>query len=670
MKPFCPSVNYTRRLTGPLTQRLAAVCGALLITSSGFAADALVLSSLFTDHMVLQRDTPIPIWGKAASHADITVTLDSKSEKTKADDRGNWSVKLPARKAGGPLSLTVASNDETTAIKDILVGDVWLCSGQSNMEFQLRRADNAQAAIASSANNNIRLYHVPRQKSVTPLTDLNDSATWQVAAPDTVPEFSAVGYFFGKKLQQELDIPIGLIESSWGGTKVQWWTPLDALDQVDYYRPSLETVKAGKTQKQLAAQFARKISRWLPEAEAKDPGTQHNWAAPDLEESGWNTVNLPVNPKRGYLAKHDGTVWYRRTFDLPAAQINKPHQVQIGCIDDIAVVYINGQKIGSNPAPMAPLRKEVPPGVLKPGKNQITVQLIDVGGPGGICGAPGDLAIVPSGDSNQEATITLSGEWKTTAGIDLKALPAAPRQPETIRSTVLYNAMIAPLVKFPIAGAIWYQGEGNASFEQAPHYAQTFSTMIKAWRSKWGLGDFPFLFVQLASFKPIQSQPGESSWALLREQQEKTLEMTPGTAMASAVDVGNETDIHPKDKLTVGNRLATAALILKYDRSGDPMGPIYKASRTENGKMILEFTHGKGLHTPNGEKAKGFAIAGADGKFVWADANIQGDTVVVSSPQVSEPTAVRYGWADFSTGNLYNESGLPASPFRTDKPAK
>lgn len=652
----------------PIFHRSLPVTLTLLSTAAALAAPGnLALSGLFSDHMVLQRNHPIVVWGTTAANDSVTVKIGEDQATAKADANGEWTAKLPERKAGGePLTLTVSDADETTSIQDILIGDVWVCSGQSNMEFQLRRTSNAEEAIKSSTNNNIRIYDIERQRALKPQKELKQAGIWQVAAPDTVPLFSGVGYFFGKKLQEELDIPIGLINSSWGGTKVQWWTPMEGIDKIPFYDAEAASVREGKSNAALAKEYQKALAGWLEKTDTVDPGVRSNWAAPSFDVSGWKSVDLPENKNQGTLGKANGTAWYRRSFDLTAEQAGTSFQAELACLDDVAVVYINGKKIGHSQTPLTPLKVTIPAGMLKDGSNIIAVQIIDFGKGGGICGKPGNLKL--SSTTRPQDSIVLAGEWKYKLGVPLKELPAAPTPPPSIRPTVLYNAMIAPLLKFPITGAIWYQGEGNANEAMAPYYAETFSTMIDLWRKNWSVGEFPFLFVELASFREIELEPGESNWAVLREQQQKTLKLTPNTALASAIDVGEEHDIHPKNKLDVGNRLAQAALALEYGKDVVPMGPIYKSSEIKDGKVIISFEYAKSLKTKNGEPLKGFSIAGADGKFIWADASIDGNTVVVSSDKIPTPVAVRYGWATYSTGNLYNGADLPASPFRTDQP--
>jgi sialate O-acetylesterase len=479
------------RSAGPFRGKLMKIARLLLVSLATtslvpHAAAALQLASVFGDHMVLQRDAPIPLWGNAEPGADVTIKVAGKSVTGRADAAGKFLLTLDPLSAGGPHELTVTTAGATVTIHDVLVGEVWVCSGQSNMEWPVSGAANAQAEIAGAVHPRLRLYTVPHAVADAPRTEV--AGSWQVCSPTSISQFSAVGYYFGRELEQKLDVPVGLIHSSWGGTPAESWTTPQTLAAEPDYKPILD--------------------RWSAEL-AK--GTQPN-----------------TNP------------------------------------------------------------------------------------------------------------------WQPSS---------------------LYHGMIAPLLPLSIRGAIWYQGESNA--DRAYQYRKLFPAMISDWRRAFHHGDLPFLFVQLANFKPAASEPGESAWAELREAQSMTLAL-PHTGMSVTIDIGDEKDIHPKNKQEVGRRLALLALADVYGQKIEARGPTYDSMSVDRDQIRIRFKHADGLATQDGGAVQGFAIAGADHKFVWAQAEIEKDTIVVYCDDVHQPVAVRYAWGDNPKCNLINKAGLPASPFRTD----
>jgi sialate O-acetylesterase len=494
----------------------------LLAASTDVIFANVKLPAVISDNMVLQRGKKIPIWGWADAGEQIMVSVSwhSMAWSVVTNGNGNWSFEMSPPKTTGPHEMTL-SGKNTITIKNILVGEVWVCSGQSNMHWSVNRSTNAEQEVAQADYPNIRLFSVERKVADKPQTDC--AGSWMMCSPETVPGFSAVGYFFGRELHQQLDVPIGLIHTSWGGTPAEAWTRRDVLESEPDCAPILQ-------------RFDEAMAKY-PEAKKK------------YDES---------------------VIKWKEAVEKAKAEGKKP-----------------------------PRRPRAPFG------------------------------------------------------------PGNPRSPAG-----LYNAMIAPLIPYGIGGAIWYQGESNAS--RAYQYRKLFPAMITNWRNAWKQGDFPFLFVQLANFMDVDTEPVDSAWAELREAQLMTLAL-PNTGMGVIIDIGEARDIHPKNKQDVGKRLALWALAKTYGKNLVYSGPIYKSMKTEGNKIILDFEHvGGSLVAKGGEPLKGFAIAGADQKFAWADAKIEGNTVVVSNDGVSEPIAVRYGWANNPVCNLYNEEGLPATPFRTD----
>lgn len=642
-------------------------------------ANTLRLASLFKDHMILQREQTIPIWGWATPGTKITVSLADQNAQATADAAGCWSVQLKPMPTGGPEQLSVIGDDQKVTVQDILFGEVWLASGQSNMQMALNAVRNAEQEIAAADFPKIRIFTCPREVAVTPQTELT-GGDWQICTPETAGAFSAVGYFFARKLHQSLDCPVGIIHSSWGGTLAEAWTSLEGLKEFPELTKIIDELQNNR--EQLEQFLAEKKEKWqadwkqLVELE-KDDALAAKMSAPEKDDSNWQEMSVPGDWTRSELPDFHGLVWMRKSIDLPAHWANRELKLNLGPVDSIDVTWFNGQKIGG----MGSLEKNevqfwnvprtymIPAAAVKAGRNVITVRIFSTGGAGGLWGQSAySITLAPVDES--DAPLCLDGNWRyQTAGPKLPAQPADSPVHQNL-STALFNAMIAPLIPYALRGAIWYQGESNAA--RAQQYRRLFPAMIRDWRQRWQQAHFHFYFVQLANMFPPPENPGPSTWAELREAQTMTL-AEPETAMAVAIDIGEAADIHPKNKQDVGLRLALPALANIY---GQPdicwSGPIYKEMHQEPGKIRVFFSHAEGgLVTRNNEKLKGFSIAGADGAFVWADAQIDGDSVVVSHPDIPLPRKVRYAWADNPEGcNLYNQSGLPASPFRTDPNAK
>jgi sialate O-acetylesterase len=624
------------------------------------SASDLKLPALFSDHMVLQQKLACPVWGWASDGTKVTVEINGQRATATAKDRC-WQVQLPALEAGGPYTLTVSTPQRMIELKDVLVGEVWVCSGQSNMEFPVVSSQNAQAEIAAAHYPNIRLFTVEKATSSEPLQDV--TGQWVVCTPETVGDFSAVGYFFGRDLMKSGIQPIGLIDTTWGGTPAEAWTSTEALKSDPEFAPILAR---DADSKQIQAQLLKKYGTQLMTDErnadvimSDTTALKKGWANMDADLSEWETMNLPTLWEEAGL-NIDGVVWFCRDVNIPQAWAGRDLTLKLSTIDDIDLTYFNGAQIGKTffdtPSPwMAPRIYTVPGKLVRTGKNVIAVRVLDSQGGGGIYPSNTPMQIGPADDTNP---IDLSGPWHyrieriMSLGSGQQNLPAR-----------LYNAMIAPLAPYGIKGAIWYQGESNA--DRAYQYRKLFAVMIQDWRRAWNIGDFPFYFVQLANYMQRKAEPEESAWAELREAQQMTLSL-PHTGMAVIIDVGNPNDIHPRDKQTVGKRLALIAQARDYGRDIECSGPVYSSMTVENGQVRLHFDYvDSGLVAKDGPLT-GFAIAGADRKFHWSEAAIEGKTIVVKSDKVAAPVAVRYAWADNPACNLYNGAGLPASPFRTD----
>lgn len=631
----------------------------------------LKLPAIFGDHMVLQCNMPVPIWGWAQPNEEVAVILKGRKPiVTKANEQGRWMVKLPPQPAGGPYELTIRTRKETIRFKDVLFGEVWICSGQSNMEWPVAWAQNAKQEIATANFPQIRFFVVEKSIALEPQTDCKGK--WVVCSPETIGGFSAVGYFFGREIHQRLKVPVGLIGTYWGGTPAEAWTDLKALESDPDFKPILERLpRDQETLKRLQEQYERSLAEWNQKVILKDPGNKGEgmgWAKPDFDDSDWATMELPRILERSMNI--DGAVWFRKVVNIPESWVGKDLVLSLGPIDDHDITYFNGERIGSTgpetPSSWTvPRRYKVPGRLVKPGANLIAVRVFDQLEYGGFTGLPDQMRLELA--EGKTEPISLAGVWKFKIEFarDASKLPPRPQPPiNNWTPTGLFNAMVAPLIPYAIRGVIWYQGESNVG--RAYQYRKLFPALINSWRKAWGQGDFPFLFVQLANYLGRRPEPTESAWAELREAQLLTLKTVPKTGMAVAIDIGEADDIHPRNKQDVGKRLALAALAIAYGQKIVYSGPIYRSMKIEGNRIRLFFDHvGSGL-IARGERLVGFAIAGKDRKFVWANAKIEGNTVVVWSEQVPEPVAVRYAWADNPDCNLYNKEGLPASPFRTD----
>ncbi len=625
---------------------------------------------LFGDNMVLQTGREIPVWGTADPKEEVTVSLNGKSASVKAGEDGKWLVKLPAMEVGGPYELTVAAGNNIV-YKNVMIGEVWLCSGQSNMAFTLSSARNAEDEIAAAEYPNIRGFTVPRKTSQTPLDDL-EGGGWETCSPKTAGRFTAVGYFFARAVHLETKVPVGLIHSSWGGTLAEAWTSSSTLQGDPDYTEILKRGEAILAEaKNPEVNFAQKLEerkKKLAELAALEADFESaaKLTAIELDDAGWKEITFPSAWEKAGLPGLDGMVFFRKTIEVSPEDAGKDMVLNLGPIDEIDVTWFNGELVGVsgnfgvldqsqwNVARHYP----VPGKFVKAGKNVITVRVIDVAGEGGLWGGP---AAKMQTEIQGGKSIPLAGKWKYQVALDV---PADVRKPGVHNvASALYNGMINPLIPYAIRGAIWYQGESNAG--RAYQYRKLFPDMIKDWRGRWNQGDFPFYFVQLANFTKRQENPDESTWAELREAQTLTLSQ-PHTGMAVIIDIGAADDIHPKNKQDVGLRLALWALAKDYGKELVYSSPMYDTMKTEGASIRLSFKNvGEGLSV-KGDEAKGFAIAGADKKFVWAKAKLEGNDVIVSAEEVKEPVAVRYAWGNNPECNLYNSAGLPACPFRTD----
>lgn len=631
-----------------------------------WASATVKMPVVFGDNMVLQQKDTVPFWGKCTANKSLSLVTSWNNRKysTTSDGKGNWKLSVFTPGAGGPYQIELNDGVPLT-IKNVLIGEVWICSGQSNMEMPLDgwgKVNNYKQEILAANYPNIRLLQTQRNTSTTPLYEaVAEGGGWQTCDPASVTNFSSTAYFFARNIYEHTHVPIGLIHSSWGGTVAEAWTGASSLKKMTDFGPAVtEMLHTSKDEATLLAQYKDDKNAWENQALAKDSGFAGNWTSAAYKDGSWPTMSLPINWEKAGLEVFNGVVWFRKKISIPAGWEGKELQLSIGKADDDDITWFNGNKIGSTTGWDKPRKYTIPASMVHAGENTIVVRVFDGGGGGGIYGNGNDMFLsASSGDS-----IPLHGIWKYKSSLNLTDLPPIPSAPDgPNRPTVLFNAMIHPYIPFGIRGVIWYQGESNTA--RATQYKTLFPLLIADWRTQWGQGDFPFYFVELANHMDRKSLPSESEWAELREAQLKTLSV-PNTGMAVAIDIGDAEDIHPKNKQEVGRRLALIAKAKVYGANTAYSGPVFTSMKIEGSKIRLKFDHtNEGLLSKNGT-LKGFAIAGADKKFYWAEAQIVGNEIMVFNTEVPVPVAVRYAWADNPDCNLYNGAGLPASPFRTD----
>ena len=633
----------------------------LVILSSNAMKATVLLPSFFTDNMVLQQKSAVPFWGESdAKSVTITTSWDKITYTSKVAN-GKWNVVLKTPVYGGPFSITI-NDGAVKTLNNILVGEVWLCSGQSNMEMPLEgwgKIDNYKEEIANANYPQMRLLQAEHIESTLPLSTLKvQHDGWKVCSPKTIADFSATAYFFARKIYNEKKIPIGLIHSSWGGTLIEAWTSSGALSTIHDFDAEIQAMKSEVDADALLKKYNADMAVWEKKVSDSDKGFGAGkaiWSAGNFDDSSWESMKLPSFFDSNGLGNFDGIVWFRKKVTLTA---NDTDFTLSYFADDDDMIWVNGNYIGETKGYNVERHYTIPAKFLKKGENTITIKVFDGAGNGGVYGDENFIL------KSAKQSIPLAGNWKYKIGADIKDLPVKPYLAQgQNRPSAIYNAMIAPLRKYKIKGVIWYQGESNA--ERAHQYQTLFPLLINDWRNQFKDKNLPFFFVQLANYKQQKQEPGDSDWAELREAQFKTLKGS-NTGMAVTTDIGNGEDIHPKNKQDVGGRLASIALAKVYNVKIDYSGPLYKSYTIKGNTVILDFDFNKNIKARD-DTLKGFSIAGSDQNFYWAEAKIVNGKVEVHSKKVPNPVAVRYNWADNPEGNLTNTSGLPASSFRTDE---
>jgi sialate O-acetylesterase len=646
--------------------------GALLFLF-GFSAlngsSMLDLPPLFSDNMVFQQNAEAPIWGTSApgQKVEVNTSWDGRTIKVKADAKGAWKATLQTPSAGGPYVVTIDDGSKIT-LRNVLVGEVWICSGQSNMEMPMAgwgKVMNYEQEVRNADHDQIRLFQVKKETSVRPRKAVHPvTKGWAVCAPATVEEFSSVAYFYARELQRKLHVPVGVVDVTWGGTIVEAWTSESSLRSLSDFTDRLNFLKIVSSDTAvLEKSYRAKLRECHQEMISRDLGfrkTEPVWADPALKDSSWGEITLPSRLEETCLPDFNGVVWLRREIELKGDFLSGDLQLSLGPIDDDDICYFNGVEIGRTFGYGLNRLYTVPKRCLREGRNVLSVRVVDTGGDGGIYGEK-RLLYLTDGTS----FLRLAGPWKYRVGIEKSRMPVIPVSLVSNPNfpTLLFNAMVNPLVPFAMRGVIWYQGESNAS--RAYQYRRLFPLLIRDWRKQWQK-DFPFYYVQLANFKQRSEQPCESDWAELREAQLRTLQVK-NTGMAVTIDIGDANDIHPKNKQEVGRRLSLIALANNYGFRIPFSGPLNRGFQIRADSIEIKFDHTEGGLIAKDGELKGFTLAGTDRRFHPAKAVIRGNRVVVSSDRVKVPVAVRYAWESNPECSLYNGSGLPASPFRTDR---
>jgi sialate O-acetylesterase len=640
-----------------------AVAGLLFsLYGSGFAQNAPTaavkplpfVSPIFGDNMVLQRGKANTIWGWSDPGDKIRVEIAGKTASGVAGTDGRWQVKIQPPPAGGPYTMTIKGH-QTVELQNVLVGDIWLCGGQSNMQVSLRIVRNSDAEIKAANYPEIRFFTVVGHPAYHH-TDVVEG-TWKVLSPDTADRISAVAYYFARKVQQEIHVPVGLVVDAVGGTPAEAWTSAAALRPLKDF--DIPLAELDKLSAEGAPEYGNYVMHWYDQY---DIGLKGNWAAPDFDDSNWKAVEIPGGFSELPVPDTPAVVWFRRELVLPDPLPAGRTLLFLGSIERMDTAYINGTEVGASAWVENPRVYFIRDGVLKPGKNVVAIRVFKTKPQGGFLAKPEELRLM-LGD---KTSIPLAGPWKGQLSVDSRPPHPMPIGFENwpVMPSVLYEGMLAPIAPLSITGALWYQGEQNS--DRGFQYRRIMSVTIADWRKLFGQGDFPFYIVSLPAFGHRSPTPIEDTWAETRESQSITAAHVRNSCLAVTIDTGDPDNLHPKDKLPVGERLAFCALAKHYRKHVVYSGPTLASVKRLPGSIRLRFAHTDGGLVAKGPKLEEFSIAGEDQKWYWADARIEGNTVVVSSPSVPNPKEVRYAWQSNPAATLFNEAGLPAGPFRTD----
>lgn len=646
-----------------LKNTLRAACiavGSLLAGASGAAP---LLHELFQDHVVLQRDAAINVWGQAQPRDTLTVSLAGSNAQARADDSGRWQVELPSMPAGGPHQLDVrASSGATQSVADVMIGDVWLCSGQSNMVLQVQRALDSWSEIRNSSNDSIRFITVPQASNAVPQYGFGGAVKWAKASPATVPDFSAVCLYLARELQQKDPVAMGLIASAWGGSKIQSWMSASALRATGFYDRHLDVLALSSSDPAAAgAQWGAIWEAWWRERTNDRRGTEP-WSAKPA--GAWNVAPIERGPWEQWgipeLASYNGPLWYRTTVNVSKQQAAQSATLSLGRVDETDQTWINGRAAGAT-GPGPDRTYLLPAKSLRAGENTIVVSVLDTYAFGGLSG-PASGRFIRFADGT---LLPLNGEWRYQLPPSNIGAPLRAPWEAVAGLSVINNAMVAPLSKFGLRGIAWYQGESNTN--EADRYQTLLAGLMADWRSQFG-ADLPFLVVQLANYGQPPTAPVESGWAELREAQRLAVKSDARAGLAVTIDIGDRYDIHPANKQEVSRRLARAARHIIYNDPSPPSGPIPVSARRAGGAVAVEFTDVTGkLITYSAADPIGFELCGSTpNSCEFATARIQGNRVLLNGGNAASATRVRFCWADSPVCTLFDEARLPAGPFQIE----
>jgi len=612
------------------------------------------VSTIFGDNMVLQRGKKNTIWGWSDPGDKVRVEISGKHASGVAGPGRRWQVKIQPPGGGGPYSVMIRGH-QTVELHNVLVGDVWLCGGQSNMQVSLRSAKNGEEEVKAANFPEIRFFSVAPH-SAYHQTDVIDGS-WKVVSPETADHVSAVGYYFARKVQQEIHVPIGLVVDALGGTPAEAWTSTAALRPLkDFDVPLAELEKLAATG---APEYGNYVMHWYDQY---DVGVKGNWAALDFDDSAWKSVDIPGGFSDLGVPETPAVAWFRTKIDAPDSLPAGRALLFLGSIERMDTAYINGTHVGASAWVENPRVYFIPDGVLRPGRNVLAIRVLKTKPQGGFLAKPEELRL----ELGDKTSIALAGKWKGQLSVDARPPHPLPIGYENwpVMPSVLYEGMLAPIAPLSITGALWYQGEQNS--ERGFQYRRILPTMIADWRRLFAQGEFPFYIVSLPTFRQRSAKPIDDPWAETRESQAITAVTVPNSCLAVTIDTGDPENLHPKDKQPVGERLALCALAKHYGKKVAYSGPTLASVERLPDSVRLHFEHTDGGLGVKGTKLAEFEIAGEDRKWHWADARIEDDTVVVSSPSVPHPKEVRYAWQSNPAAALFNGAGLPAGPFRTD----
>ncbi len=624
-----------------------------------------LLGAIFRDHAVLQRDRPIRVWGRASPGADVQLSLDAHRVRARADRDGRWDAQLPALPAGGPHVLTARSGDRTQTVADLLVGDVWLCSGQSNMELPVWRSLDAASELRGASAPTVRLLTVPQAASALPLDTFAGPAPWRRVDADSLRDFSAACFYFARELQKTVDVPMGLVSAAWGGSRIEAWMDADAVRAGGRHDAALDVLAlSARDPVAAAARWGELWARWWDANAATTPADQP-WRSPDATRTPWREAPAALGAWERWgdpaLSSYNGMVWYRTEVTLSAMQAAQDAVLELGAVDETDVTWVNGRAVGSRYDPGAARRYPLPRRLLRAGANEIVINVLDTYGDGGMA-APASAYRLRLGDGSSVAL----GPWRYRQAAVAASPPGAPWQ-SAAGLTTLSNGMIAPLGRYGLRGILWYQGESNTG--EADRYPALLRGLAADWRARFGR-DTPLLVVQLAGYGAPPTAPGESGWASLREAQRQVVAADPHAALAVTIDIGDRYDIHPPNKQELGRRLARAARALVYGDAMPASGPVPRTVAREGAAVLVQFADaGNGLVAYGASGPVGFELCtDAPGSCRYADALIRGDAVVLQAALAAPATRVRYGWADKPVVTLFDGTGLPAGPFQLPIP--